>query len=98
VRERGFVLRGEGTRPGDLHLLASAGPFDHGGVRHAILALEDLNAMLGDPGLMRVCDGCGRMKDEEGGWHPLHRYLEDRLGLEASGPLCPECERRAHGR
>jgi hypothetical protein len=93
VRERGFVLRGEGAPHGDLHLLACVGPFDHGGAPHAILALQDLNAILGDPGLLRVCGGCGRIEDEEGGWHPLHRYLEDQLGVEAGGPLCPECER-----
>ncbi len=98
VRDRGFVLRGEGEEHGDLHLLASAGPLEHGGATYAILALEDLNAMLGDRGLMRVCEGCGRMKDEEGGWHPLHRYLEDQLGIEAPGPLCPECEQGARGR
>lgn len=91
VRDRGFVLRGEGSAHGDLHLLATAGPFEHGGATLAILAFDDANAILGDPGVVRICEACGRVQDEEGGWHPLHRYLEDRLGLEASGPLCDDC-------
>ncbi|HEX9399890.1 MAG TPA: PAS domain-containing protein [Anaeromyxobacter sp.] len=91
VRARGFVLRNDRGTPADLHLLASAAPFERDGARHAILALEDANAILGDPGVVRVCDGCGRVQDEEGGWHPLHRYLEDRLGLEGTGPLCDAC-------
>jgi PAS domain-containing protein len=98
VRDRGFVLRGESALHGDLHLFASAGPLEHGGARLAVLALQDANAILGDPGILRVCEACGRVKDEEGGWHPLHRYLEDRLGLESSGPLCPHCAEGQRGR
>jgi hypothetical protein len=89
VRDRGFVMRGD-TPENDLHLIARAGPFEHGG-RLAILALDDVNEMLRDPGILRVCEGCGRVKDEEGGWHPLHRYLQDRLGIETAAPLCEDC-------
>lgn len=90
VRDRGFVMRGDAPEH-DFHLIARAGPFAHGGAGLAILALDDANDMLRDPGILRVCEGCGRVKDEEGGWHPLHRYLEDRLGLEVPGPLCDAC-------
>lgn len=89
VRDRGFVMRGDKPEE-DLHLIARAGPFEHDG-RLAILALDDVNDMLRDPGIVRVCEGCGRVKDEEGGWHPLHRYLQDRLGIETAGPLCDAC-------
>lgn len=98
ARERGFVLRGEGAPDGDLHLLASAGPLEHGSSDLAVLGLDDANAILADPTIVRICEGCGRVKDEEGGWHPLHRYLEDRLGLEAPGPLCGDCEAGRDGR
>jgi PAS domain-containing protein len=92
ARERGFVLRhGEG-RGGDLHLLGSAVPFAHEGACHALLAVDDANAVLSDPALVRVCPGCGRVQDEEGAWYPLHLYLEDRLGLELAGPLCGACD------
>ncbi len=95
VRDRGFVLRGDVGNAPDLHLLASAGPFEHDGAKLAILAVDDANAILGDPGVVRVCEGCGRVQDEEGGWHPLHRYLEDRLGLDGgAGALCETCAPR----
>ena len=89
VRDRGFVMRG--GPEGDFHLIARAGPLAHGGAGLAILALDDVNDMLRDPGVLPVCEGCGRVKDEEGGWHPLHRYLEDRLGIESAGPQCEDC-------
>jgi hypothetical protein len=95
-RARGFVMRsGAGGAPADLHLIATGAPFrGGGGARQAILALDDANAILADPAVVHVCGGCGRGQDEEGGWHPLHRYLEDRLGLEG-GTLCDVCEGRA---
>jgi hypothetical protein len=97
ARERGFVLGTGGRAGADLHLIGSAVPFEHEGARYAILAVDDANAILADPGVVRVCAGCGRVQDEEGGWHPLHRYLEDRLGIESSGPLCDGCGPRGGG-
>jgi len=91
-RGRAFLLRtGEGGAPADLHLLVSAAPLERG----AVLVLQDVDAILADPDVVSVCGACGRIEDEEGEWHPLHRYLEDRLGLEAGEALCPACARRA---
>ena len=42
----------------------------------------ELRVPDGDNLPRHVCAGCGRVEDEEGGWHPMHRYLEDRLGLK----------------
>ncbi len=93
VRARAFVLRsGAGGEAADLHLLVFAAPLARDGAPYAILAFDDANAILADPGVVQVCEGCGRIRDEEGQWHLLHRYLEDRLGLEAGGPLCSACE------
>lgn len=90
LRHRGFVMKGDDPEH-DLHLIARAGPFDHEGTgRLAILALDDMNEMLRDPGVVSICEGCGRVKDEAG-WHPLHRFITDRLGVETSGPICDAC-------
>jgi hypothetical protein len=94
VRVRAFVLRSDARgEPSDLHLLATAAPLDLDGARHAVLALEDADRILLDPAVVRICAGCGRVGDDEGTWHPLHRYLEDRLGL-APDELCDACAGR----
>jgi hypothetical protein len=93
VRARGFLLRtGARGEPADLHLLASATPLELGGARHAVLVLQDADRILLDPAVVRICAGCGRVEDEEGAWHALHRYLEDRLGI-ALDELCDACAR-----
>jgi hypothetical protein len=91
VRARGFLLRVNADgEPADLHLLVCASPVDVGGARHAVLVLEDVDRLLLDPAVVRICSGCGRVEDDEGEWHPLQRYLEDRLGL-ANEELCRAC-------
>lgn len=95
ARARAFLLRtGASGEPADLHLLVAGAPFRGGGGAHAILVLQDVDQILADPCVVRICGACGRVRDEEGEWHPLHRYLQDRLGLEASEEICPGCARR----
>ncbi|HET8539498.1 MAG TPA: PAS domain-containing protein [Anaeromyxobacter sp.] len=97
VRARGFVLRtGARGEPADLHLIVSASPLAVRGAPHAVVVLDDADRLLLDPALVRICAGCGRVEDEEGEWHPLHRYLEDRLGL-ALDELCHRCARKGRG-
>ncbi len=92
TRARALLLRsGPAGEPADLHLLAVGAPLEQGGAAHAVLVLEDVDQMLIDPRVLRVCGACGRVEDEEGEWYPLHRYLEDRLGLEAGEALCQAC-------
>lgn len=94
AKGRAFLLRsGEGGQPNDLHVLAFATPLERGGERHAVLVLQDVNALLGDPEVLGVCAGCGRIQDDDGEWYPLQRYLEDRVGLEVGDALCPGCAR-----
>jgi nitrogen fixation/metabolism regulation signal transduction histidine kinase len=91
VRVRAFVLRSDDRgEPSDLHLLATAAPADVGGARLAVIALDDADRILLDPAVARICAGCGRVGDDDGSWHPLHRYLEDRLGLSPE-ELCDAC-------
>lgn len=91
ARTRGFLLRsGAGGEPADLHVLALAAPIERGGEPYAAIALLDVDEILVDQGVVHVCGGCGRVEDE-GQWHGLHRFLEDRLGLEVDGEPCAEC-------
>lgn len=95
ARVRAFLIRtGEGGEPADLHLLVAGAPYRLGDAAHAILVLEDVDQILADPGVVRICSACGRVQDQEGEWYPLHRYLQDRLGLEANEEICPACARR----
>ena len=46
--------------------------------------------------LLAICSFRKRIRDDEGRWHMLERFLDDRLGLIPSHGICPDCavERR----
>lgn len=52
------------------------------GLREELLALE---------GLLAVCSYCKRMRNAEGGWGSLERYIEQHSNAEFSHGVCPEC-------
>jgi phosphoserine phosphatase RsbU/P len=52
------------------------------GLREELLALE---------GLLSVCSYCKRMRDGDGGWSSLERYVEQHSTAEFSHGVCPEC-------
>jgi len=52
------------------------------GLREELMALE---------GLLSVCSYCKRIRNTEGGWGSLERYIEQRSKAEFSHGVCPEC-------
>jgi sigma-B regulation protein RsbU (phosphoserine phosphatase) len=52
------------------------------GLREELLALE---------GLLSVCSYCKRMRNAEGYWGSLERYIENHSTAEFSHGICPEC-------
>jgi DNA-binding response OmpR family regulator len=52
------------------------------GLREELLALE---------GLLAVCSYCKRMRDMDGTWGSLERYIEQHSKAEFSHGVCPDC-------
>src|SRR5579862_306442 len=51
-------------------------------LRHALGSLQ---------GLLSVCSYCKRIREANGQWGPIERYLEARSNAEFSHGFCPEC-------
>lgn len=51
-------------------------------LREHVVALE---------GLLAVCSYCKRIRNADGGWGSLERYIEKRSKAEFSHGVCPEC-------
>jgi len=52
------------------------------GLREALLTLE---------GLLAICSYCKRLRDVDGAWMPLERYVESRSSARFSHGVCPDC-------
>ncbi|MFH1035792.1 MAG: PAS domain S-box protein [Pseudomonadota bacterium] len=44
-------------------------------------------------GLLPICSGCRRIRDEHNQWWPLEAYVRDRTGAEFTHTICQECQR-----
>ena len=44
-------------------------------------------------GLLPICAGCKKIRDDEGYWHQVEVYIRDHSEAEFSHGLCPECEK-----
>lgn len=45
-------------------------------------------------GLLPICAWCRRVRDDEGYWGELERYVEQNAGARISHGICPECAER----
>lgn len=45
-------------------------------------------------GLLPICFGCNRIRDDQGRWEKLETYIEQRSQAAFSHGLCPECAQR----
>lgn len=61
---------------------------------------RDLKEALGKvpalQGLLPICAGCKRIRDDKGCWEEVEAYVEKRLDVEFSHGLCPECIKRLY--
>ena len=52
------------------------------GLREELMTLE---------GLLAMCSYCKRIRDTDGAWTPLERYVEARSAARFSHGVCPQC-------
>jgi CheY-like chemotaxis protein len=52
------------------------------GLRQELMTLE---------GLLALCSYCKRLRDDNGVWVPLERYVASRSGAKFSHGICPDC-------
>ncbi|MFP4500964.1 MAG: PAS domain-containing protein [Candidatus Hydrogenedentota bacterium] len=47
-------------------------------------------------GLLPICSGCKRIRNDNGYWEQVESYIRDHAGVEFSHGLCPECAHRLY--
>lgn len=103
---RGFSLGGVDyiTKPFQAEeVLARVGT--HLALRNLQKRLETQNAKLQEAlanvrtlkGLLPICSGCKKIRDDKGYWNHLEEYIERHSDALFSHSLCPSCEARFYG-
>jgi PAS domain S-box-containing protein len=66
-------------------------------LRHSVAALEQaLNEVKTLSGLLPICAGCKKIRDDKGYWREVEQYIQQRTDAEFSHGLCPDCMRRLY--
>jgi AmiR/NasT family two-component response regulator len=47
-------------------------------------------------GLLPICSGCKRIRDDQGYWHQVECYIREHSEVEFSHGICPECYKRLY--
>jgi hypothetical protein len=96
IRRRTKVVF-EGDAPeAHKHYLVTTAPFDHRDETFVLLTLEDVSELLALKQAFPICSGCKKIRDDRDYWHNVENYLKERLDLDFSHGLCPECATRLY--
>jgi hypothetical protein len=79
----------------DVCALAIADARRHGYLRSTIAQLEDALANIKTlSGLIPICAGCKKIRDDEGFWTQVESYVAERTSAEFTHGMCPDCLER----
>lgn len=52
-------------------------------------ALEKVRTLHG---MLPICSNCKKIRDDQGYWHQIEKYIRDHSDAEFSHGICPECK------
>lgn len=62
-----------------------------------IKSLQDaLNEIKTLRGIIPICSYCHSIRDDQGAWSQLEKYISEHLDAKFSHGMCPECETKAY--
>ncbi len=63
--------------------------------RDLAAALQNVKTLRG---LVPICSGCKKIRDDQGFWNQLESYLKEHSEADLTHGLCPECTRKLYGK
>ena len=63
--------------------------------------VQDLQKALSEvktlQGILPICSHCKKIRDDQGCWQKVEKYIRDRSEVEFSHGICPECAKEFWG-
>jgi hypothetical protein len=87
---RGGVLERKGEQGlQKLHLFVTATPIPATAL--SLLVIEDVSELLRLRGLVPICAGCKKIRNDKNYWEQVEHYLARQLEMKFTHGMCPEC-------
>jgi hypothetical protein len=74
-----------------LTLLITAAPARYQRKPVAIVIVEDISLISELSGLLPICSSCHKIRDDQGEWIPVERYIREKSEAEFTHDYCPTC-------
>ncbi|ATW26519.1 PAS domain S-box protein [Candidatus Formimonas warabiya] len=73
------------------NLLITSAPIHYGKQTYAVVVMEDVSNIVELQGLLPICFSCKKIKNDQGYWDQLEKYIEKNSEAEFTHSICPEC-------
>lgn len=71
--------------------MVTAAPFEHDGMRVALLTLEDISELTMLRSIVPICAWCRRVRTGADYWQSVERFVATNLAIDWSHAICTEC-------
>lgn len=91
VRRRWTLERSEARGKRIQHLFVTAADIPETAQPLSLVVFEDFTEFAEMRGLVPICAGCKKIRDDRDYWEQVERYLDRNGELSVTQSLCPEC-------
>ena len=91
TRQRNRMQLYRNSQVTDLFLLITVTPVRLGDRNLALLILEDITELTELERIIPICAGCRKVRLESSNWEPVEVHFRNRLEIEFTHGLCPDC-------
>ena len=80
----------------DTYVMVSTSPLHYEGRTLIILTLEDISDLVKLRKLIPICASCKKIRNEKEYWDTIEEYFKNRMDLDFTHGICPECFERLY--
>jgi hypothetical protein len=88
------IMRGGKLR--HINLYITAAPVSHEDRDLVMIMLEDVNELIQLTGILPICAGCKKIRDDKDVWVPLEKYISGHVDVDFSHSFCPDCIKKLY--
>jgi hypothetical protein len=79
-----------------LTLLVTAAPMEYNSNLMAVVLIEDISLVTQLEGLLPICSSCHKIRDGNGQWVEMEKYIPRHSEAQFTHDYCPECEQQLY--
>jgi hypothetical protein len=74
-----------------LDCVVTSAPIIYNDENRVLLVVEDISELARLRKLLPICSWCRKIRDDAGYWESVERYLSEKMSVNFTHGICPEC-------